>query len=161
MQSFVEKVLEALTQAGVEFIVVGGVSAVLQGAPVVTQDLDLCYRRTPDNVRRLASALGPFHPKLRGLPDGVPNLVDERALQMGTNFTLDLDGEDLDLLAEMSGIGGYDNVVGSVVELEVDRHAVKVLSLERLIATKRAAGRAKDLAMLPLLEATLHASNRT
>lgn len=42
MQSFVEKVLEALTQAGVEFIVVGGVSAVLQGAPVVTQDLDLC-----------------------------------------------------------------------------------------------------------------------
>jgi predicted nucleotidyltransferase len=161
MQSFVEKVLEALTQAGVEFIVVGGVSAVLQGAPVVTQDLDLCYRRTPDNVRRLASALGPFHPKLRGLPDGVPNLVDERALQMGTNFTLDLDGEDLDLLAEMSGIGGYDNVVDSVVELEVDRHAVKVLSLERLIATKRAAGRAKDLAMLPLLEATLHASNRT
>jgi predicted nucleotidyltransferase len=161
MQSFVEKVLEALTQAGVEFIVVGGVSAVLQGAPVVTQDLDLCYRRTPDNVRRLASALGPFHPKLRGLPDGVPHLVDERALQMGTNFTLDLDGEDLDLLAEMSGIGGYDNVVDSVVELEVDRHAVKVLSLERLIATKRAAGRAKDLAMLPLLEATLHASNRT
>src|SRR5258708_32399596 len=57
MQNFVEKVLEALTQAGVEFFVVGGVSAVLQGVPVVTQDLDLCYRRTPDNVRRLAAAL--------------------------------------------------------------------------------------------------------
>ena len=84
MQNFVEKVLEALTQAGVEFVVVGGVSAVLQGVPVVTQDLDLCYRRTPDNVRRLAEALQPFHPKLRGLPEGVPNVVDEETLRMGT-----------------------------------------------------------------------------
>jgi hypothetical protein len=98
MQSFVEKVLEALTQAGVEFVVVG------------TQDLDLCYRRTPENVRRLAGALRAFRPKLRGMPDGVPNIVDERTFQMGTNSTLDLEGEDLDLLAEMSGIGSYDDV---------------------------------------------------
>ena len=160
MQNFVEKVLEALTQAGVEFVVVGGVSAVLQGVPVVTQDLDLCYRRTPENVRRLASALGPFHPKLRGLPEGVPNVVDDRTFQMGTNFTLDLEGEDLDLLAEMSGIGGYDDVAPTVIELEVGGRRVQVLPLERLIATKRAAGRAKDLAMLPLLEATLEATSR-
>lgn len=97
----------------------------------------------------MAAALEPFHPKLRGLPDSVPNVVDEPALQMGTNFTLDLDGDDLDLLAEMSGIGGYDDVAATALELEVDGHRVKVLSLERLIATKRAAGRAKDLAMLP------------
>jgi predicted nucleotidyltransferase len=160
MQSFVERVLDALSLAGVEFVIVGGVSAVLHGAPVVTQDLGVCYRRTAENVKRLAAALGPLHPKLRGLPDGVPNVVDDRALQMGTNFTLDLDGEDLDLLAEMSGIGGYDDVVGSAVELEVGGRVVKVLSLDRLIATKRAAGRAKDLAMLPLLEATLEATRR-
>ena len=60
----------------------------------------------------------------------------------------------------MSGIGGYDDVKGSVLELEVDGRLVKVLSLERLIATKRAAGRAKDLAVLPLLEATLEATRR-
>ena len=135
-------------------------SAVLQGVPVVTQDLDLCYRRTPDNVRRLAGALRAFHPKLRGLPDGVPNVVDERTLQMGTNFTLDLEGEDLDLLAEMSGIGGYDDVAPTVLELEVDGRPIRVLPLERLIATKRAAGRTKDLAVLPLLEATLAATRR-
>jgi predicted nucleotidyltransferase len=158
MQSFVEKILQALTEAGVEFIVVGGVSAVLQGVPIVTQDLDLCYRRTPDNVRRIAGALGPFRPKRRGLPEGVPNVIDEPALQMGTNFTLDVAGEDLDLLAEMSGIGGYDDVVAGVLELDVDGRRVKVLSLERLIVTKRAAGRAKDLAVLPLLEATLEAT---
>jgi|CZKU01.1.fsa_nt_gi predicted nucleotidyltransferase len=160
MQNFVEKVLEALTQAGVEFIVVGGVSAVLQGVPVVTQDLDLCYRRTPENVRRLASALRSFHPKLRGLPEGVPNVVDDRTFQMRTNFTLDLEGEDLDLLAEMSGIGGYDDVAPTVFEVEVEGRRVQVLPLERLIVTKRAAGRAKDLAVLPLLEATLEATRR-
>jgi len=160
MQSFVERVLEALTQGGVEFVVVGGVSAVLQGVPVVTQDLDVCYRRTPDNVRRLARALEPFHPKLRGLPEGLPHVVDERALGLGTNFTLDLDGEDLDLLAEMSGIGGYDEVAPGALELSVNGRSVKVLSLDRLIATKRAAGRAKDLAVLPLLEATLEANRK-
>lgn len=160
LPNFVEKVLEALTQAGVEFVVVGGVSAVLQGVPVVTQDLDLCYRRTPDNVRRLAGALRAFHPKMRGLPDGVPNIVDERTFQMGTNFTLDLEGEDLDLLAEMSGIGRYEDVVPTVLELEVDGRAIRVLPLERLIVTKRAAGRAKDLAVLPLLEATLAATRK-
>jgi hypothetical protein len=160
MQNFVEKVLEALTRAGVEFVVVGGVSAVLQGVPVVTQDLDVCYKRTPDNVRRLAMALRGFHPKLRGLPEGVPNIVDERTLQLGTNFTLDLEGEDLDLLAEMSGIGGYDDVLPTVLELEVDGRLVRVLPLERLIATKRAAGRAKDLAVIPLLQATLEATRR-
>jgi len=45
----------------------------------------------------MASALPPFHPKLRGLPEGVPNVVDERTLQMRANFTLDLEGEYLDL----------------------------------------------------------------
>jgi hypothetical protein len=160
MQSFVERVLGALTTAGVEFIVVGGVSALLQGVPIVTQDLDVCYRRSPENVRRLAAALRPFHPRLRELPEGVPNVVDERTFQMGANFTLDLEGEDLDLLAEMSGIGGYDDIVRTAVELDLPDHRVRVLALEQLIATKRAAGRAKDLAILPLLEATLAESKR-
>jgi hypothetical protein len=114
----------------------------------------------PAHPRQRAAALGSFHPKLRGLPEGVPNVLDERTLQLGTNFTLDLEGEDLDLLAEMSGIGGYDDVAPTVVELEVDGRRVRVLPLDRLIATKRAAGRAKDLALLPLLEATLAATTR-
>jgi hypothetical protein len=61
----------------------------------------------------------------------------------------------------MSGIGGYDDVAATVIDLEVEGCRVQVLPLERLIATKRAAGRAKDLAVLPLLEATLEASRST
>jgi hypothetical protein len=135
--------------------VVGGVSALLQGVPIVTRDLDLCYRRTSDNLRRLAEALAPFQLRLRGLPEGLPNIFDERALQFGTNFTLETEDESLDQLAEMSDLGGYDAVVGRAIDLDVAGHTVKVLALADLIRTKRAAGRPKDLAVLPVLEATL------
>ena len=53
MQNFTERVVSALSSGKVEFIVVGGVSAVLQGAPIVTRDLDVCYRRTSDNLREI------------------------------------------------------------------------------------------------------------
>lgn len=134
----------------------GGISAVLQGAPIVTQDLDVCYRRHPDNLTRIADALAPFQLRLRGLPEGVPNLFDRRSLDFGTNYTLVLqDAEEFDLLGEMSAIGGYEAIVGRAVEMEVAGHTVKVLALPDLIRTKRAAGRPKDLAVLPVLEATL------
>lgn len=106
MQNFTERVVSALSEGQVEFIVVGGVSAVLQGAPIITRDLDLCYRRTSDNLSRLAEAVFPFQLRLRGLPEGVPNVFDARSLQFGMNFTLEAENESLDLLGEMSAIGG-------------------------------------------------------
>ena len=93
MQSFVERVLERLRAENVEFAVAGAMSAVLQGAPVVTQDLDLCDRRTPENIRRLGRALAPLHPRLRGFPNDLPAEVDEHTLRQATNLTLDIDGE--------------------------------------------------------------------
>ena len=155
MQNFTERVVSALSSGKVDFIVVGGVSAVLQGVPIVTRDLDLCYRRDSDNLRRLAKALSPFHLRLRGLPEDVPNIFDERTRQFGMNFTLAAEDESLDLLGEMSAVGGYDAIVGRAVEMDVAGHTVKVLALPDLIRTKRAAGRPKDLAVLPVLEATL------
>src|SRR5947199_777985 len=98
VQSSFEEVIVRLAEANVEFVVVGGISAVLQGAPIITQDLDLCYRRDPDNLVRLARALAPLSPRLRGLPPEVPSALDETTLQFGTNFTLSISGGDLDLL---------------------------------------------------------------
>lgn len=153
MQNFTERVVSALSSGKVDFIVVGGVSAVLHGVPIVTRDLDVCYRRESGNLSRLALALFTFQLRLRGLPEGVPNVFDERSLQLGTNFTLEAEDESLDLLGEMSALGGYDAIVDRAIEME--GHTVKVLALEDLIRTKRAAGRPKDLAVLPALEATL------
>ena len=90
MQGFVERIITRLAEADVEFIIVGGLSAVLHGIPIVTQDLDVCYRRTEQNMSRLAGALLPLKPRLRGLPEGVPNVFDVRSLQIGLNFTLEM-----------------------------------------------------------------------
>jgi hypothetical protein len=155
VQNFFEEVIARLTQAQVEFVIVGGVSAVLQGVPIVTKDLDLCYRRTAANIARLAKALAPLQPRLRGLPADLPFTFDERALNQGTNFTLTVADEDLDLLGEMAAIGGYEQIIGRVDEMLVGEFRVKVLPLEQLIATKQAAGPPKDLAVLPLLKGTL------
>jgi hypothetical protein len=65
-----EKLLGALHRADVEFILVGGVAAVVHGSSRATYDLDLVYSRDPGNLQRLALALEPFEPYLRGLPRG-------------------------------------------------------------------------------------------
>jgi predicted nucleotidyltransferase len=151
MQNFVKQTILRLADAEVEFVVVGGMSAVLQGVPVVTLDLDVCYRRTPENIARLAQALAPLQPRLRGLPPDLPAVFDERSLSLGTNFTLLVSDEAVDLLADMSAIGGYEQIIGEAKTVPIEGRSVKVLSLRQLIATKTAAGRPKDLLALPYL----------
>jgi hypothetical protein len=155
MQSFFEEVISRLSQAKVEYVIVGGVSAVLQGAPIVTEDLDLCYRRTPENIARLATALAPLKPQLRDFPPDLPFTFDARAIQLGSNFTLAVGTEKLDLLGVMSGLGGYEDVVAGADDMLVAEMEVKVLSLAQLIVAKEAAGRPKDLAAIPTLRATM------
>ncbi len=160
MQNFYEEVIARLAQAQVEFVVVGGVSAVLQGAPIVTVDLDICYRRSPQNIARLAAALQPLQPRLRGFPPDLPSPFDGRSLLLGTNFTLEIGNESVDLLGEMIVIGGYDQIIDQADEMLVAETRVFVLPLAQLIATKEAAGRPKDLAVLPVLKATLEMQER-
>jgi hypothetical protein len=155
MPPFLEDLLRLLVPARVEFLIVGGVSAVLQGSTIVTRDLDLCYRRTPENIARLVAALGSLNPRPRGFPAGLPFTFDERTVQLGYNFTLEIGEESLDLLGETSAIGGFEQVIGRAVEVEVAGFPVKVLSLVDLIATKTAANRPKDHAVLPELRLLL------
>jgi len=151
--SFFEEIVERLIAQQVEFVVVGGMSAVLHGASIITQDLDLCFRRTPQNIARLVAALKPLNPRLRDFPPDLPFFFDERAIQLGTSFTFLIRDESLDLLTEMDAIGGYDQIIGDAEEMAVGNFTVKVLALEKLIATKTAANRPKDRWALPVLEA--------
>jgi hypothetical protein len=156
VQQFAKEIIVRLAKAHVEFVVAGGISAVLQGDLIpVTINLDLCYRRTPANIARLVIALGPLQPKPRGFPADLPFTFDAPTLELGSNFTLEIDGENLDLLGEMAAIGRYEDVVGQAAELGVAGFKIKVLSLADLIATKQAVGRPKDLAAIPVLKATL------
>ena len=63
---------EHLDRHGVEFIVIGGQAAALFGSPHPTYDVDLCYRRSEENLSRLAKALQELHPRLRGTPKDLP-----------------------------------------------------------------------------------------
>ena len=74
-----QALLPCLVKAGVEFIVIGGVAATVHGSSYVTEDLDICYARTDANLKRVAAALAPFHPRLRGAPEDVPFLSLRRA----------------------------------------------------------------------------------
>jgi len=141
----VQRLLEALADAGVEFVVVGGVAMVLRGSGRVTVDIDLCYSRDAQNLMRLARALAPYHPRLRGAPEDLPFLWDDRTLRSGLNFTLTTDIGDVDLLGEVTGLGDFQAVVRGATTLEVGRLRTWVLDLDSLERSKRAAGRAKDL----------------
>lgn len=155
MPTDVEKALKALDGQGVQFIIIGGAAAVLHGSAYVTSDLDVCYSREKENLKKLASALGPLHPTLRGAPTNLPFHFDADTLKSGMNFTLNTDLGALDVLGEVAGLGDYQTALTYSEEIEVFGIRCRVLALEGLIKTKKAAGRTKDLMLLPELEALL------
>src|SRR5436305_14740745 len=98
--------LALLAGARVEFIIVGGAAATAHGSARLTQDLDVVYRRTQENITRLVQALTIHEPYLRGTPPGLPFSFDERTVWNGLNFMLATNVGALDLLAEITGCGG-------------------------------------------------------
>jgi hypothetical protein len=140
--------IEALVRANVDFAIIGAVAMVLHGSARVTRDLDVCYGREQDNIRKLAAALKPFAATLRGAEPTLPFTLDARTIESGLNFTLTSKAGDIDLLGEVTGLGGFP-VVSRVSDwMEIYGMQVRVLSLDGLERAKRAAGRLKDLADL-------------
>lgn len=150
-----EALLRALAAAGVEFILIGGAAATAHGSARLTADLDVAYRRTPENIARLASALKGHRAYLRGAPPGLPFVWDERTIAGGLNFTLTTDLGAIDLFGEVVGAGSYDSLAGRCVEIEVFGIRCRCVDLPTLIRIKRAAGRPKDLEVIAELEALL------
>jgi len=150
-----EALLPLLAGAGVEFIIVGGAAATAHGSARLTQDLDIVYRRTPENLVAIITALGPHKPYLRGAPPGLPFDWSERTLKNGLNFTLTTLVGDIDLLGQIAGGGGYEELLPHSVQLRLYGTECQCLGLEKLIQVKRAAGRPKDFESIAELEAIL------
>ena len=148
-----EALLSALDRNRVEYIVVGGAAALAHGSARLTQDLDVVYDRSSQNLDRLVSALKDLKPYLRGAPPGLPFVWDRVTLSRGLNFTLETSLGFIDLLGEIPGGGTYTDLVASSIELRLFAGTCKCLSLDQLIRAKRAAGRPKDLEALAELEA--------
>lgn len=147
------KIAELLHSHQVDFMVIGGQAAALHGSPIPTYDVDLCYRRSKENLERLASALKVIHPTLRGAPPDLPFVLDAISLALGSNFTFDTILGPLDLLGWVEPIGGYDELAPRAEVIDLEGLSLRVLSLDDLIAIKRHIARPKDRAALVQLEA--------
>ena len=146
------RLISALDQAGVDFIVIGGLAASAHGSPRFTQDVDVLYSRADDNIARLVRALAPLRPSVRGAPPGLPFEWSVRTLARGLNFTLTTTAGSLDLLGEIVGGGSYEALRAHSTVMRIFRRDVRVLNLDALIRAKRAAGRPKDFEAIAELE---------
>jgi hypothetical protein len=138
--------------------VVGMAGGILQGAPAITLDLDIVHRRTPENVARLLTVLQRIHAVARG---------DERRLAPGSShllgpvhILLSTDNGDFDYMGTVDDDKTFEDLLPVSRAMAFDGGEIRVLDLAVLIEVKRRAGRPKDLALLPVLEATLDERNR-
>ena len=142
--------LRQLNSHHVPFVLIGGLAMTAHGSAHITQDLDLCYSRIKSDVDLLVTAMAPLHPYMRGAPAGLPFRLDAPTVLSGLNFTLVSDLGDIDLLGEVRGIGFYEQVLAQSSEKTLYGMPIRVLTVDGLIAAKKAAGRTKD--KLHLLE---------
>ena len=151
--SWLERLLGALASGGVEFILVGGMAARAHGAARLTQDVDVSYSRSDENLERVVAALAPFQPYLRGAPPGLPFHWSVDTLRRGLNFTLTTTTGDIDLLGEIVGGGRFEDLLPHSTPVHVFGQEIRILDLPWLVRVKRAAGRPKDLEAIAELEA--------
>lgn len=133
----------------------------MQGSAHLTEDLDFCYARSSKNLERLALALAPYHPRLRNAPENLPFRFDAATVKRGLNFTLLTDLGALDFLGEVSGVGDYEEVKKNSDVMAIFGMDCRVLSLQALIRSKKAAGRKRDLEVIPELEGLLDLRKKT
>lgn len=147
-----------LLDHGVEFVVIGGVAARLYETGHATVDIDVCPSTAGANLERLSAALRELGARLRveGEPKGVPFDPHPDALRQVSTLTLLTTSGPLDLCFRPAGFDeGFESLVGSSVVIEVAAVDVPVASLADVVASKRSAGRPKDIVALPALEARL------
>lgn len=152
--------LEGLVDAGVDFILVGGLAAVVQGAPITTMDADIVHRQTDDNIIRLISflkSIGAYH---RRLDDKIIEPTVEHISGSGHSLFVTNYGP-LDVLASIEKGQTYEDLIDHTVEIEFRGHMIRVLDLETLTELKRLSKDSKDKQRLSVLEETLRQIKHT
>ena len=146
--------LQALLRHGVDFFVVGGVAAQLEGAPIVTFDLDILYDKAPENLDRLLGVLQELKARYRD-PAGRHIEPDLAKLQtMRTHLLLTELGA-LDVLSQIGAGWTFPDLAGRTLLYKLGEDSVRVLELSAVIESKEQANRDKDRAVLPVLRQTL------
>lgn len=151
--------LRVLLRHSVDFLVVGGVAAQLEGAPILTLDLDILFDKSPENFSRLLGALGELKARYRD-PAGRHIEPDLGKLETHRMHLLLTDLGALDLLGSIGNGLTYQDLAGRTVTYELGQDRVRVLELAAVIEMKKYANREKDRAVLPVLQRTLEMKDR-
>ncbi len=150
-----EELIRRLVDAGIDFVIIGGLAAQAHGSTSITRDLDVCVPRDLVTLERLAVVLRDIAAVRRGLPVDAPPMppLDARTLRAGSLFTLDTAYGPFDLLANPDPGFYYESLRRSALSTTLLGMPVHIASLDDLIAMKRAAGRPKDRVELEILGA--------
>ncbi len=154
-QGSLTTLLAQLAASGCEFVLVGGLAAVAQGAPLTTFDVDIVHARTADNIDRLLGFLTTVNARYRGRPGGAP-LAPQRATLDGPGHSLFMtDLGPLDVLGTIEEGLAFDDLLPDCIEISLQGHPVRVLGLAAIVRHKRASSHPKDQRALPILEEAL------
>jgi hypothetical protein len=145
------KLLELLSNAQVEFVLVGGAAAYAHGSSMMTQDLDICGKLSTENIKRLAKALEPYNPKHRISKDQPSFTAEQAEKQAFKNIYLQTDIGQVDFLGSIKGIGDYVDTYSASQELSMGDFSFRILSISKLIEAKEAMGRPRDLETAAIL----------
>jgi predicted nucleotidyltransferase len=138
------QLIARLTDAGFEFVIIGGYAAVTHGSSQVTRDLDVCAVLTEASIDRLRRALAEWNPRHRLTSQRLSFLEFPPTSENLQNLYLETDVGVIDILSSVLGVGDFQRIKSKSEMLEVDGRALRVIALEDLIAAKDAMGRDKD-----------------
>ncbi len=142
-----------LAEFEVQFVIAGGLGAIIHGSSLMTRDVDVACSMEPDNLLRLFNATQDLHPVHRMTPH--KEIFTRHQAEQGgfRNLYLATAWGQLDCLGEIKGLGDFSICLEQSEVLEMDGIQIRVLTLDALIEAKRAMGRPRDLHTVLELEA--------
>jgi Nucleotidyl transferase of unknown function (DUF2204) len=145
--------VKKLSDGGIDFVLVGGFAAVAHGVSLVTRDVDICFKFSPETLLRLQEVLADVHPKHRLTPQRLPLQLTERQCADLKNLYLETDLCVLDCLGEVAGLGDYDAVLKQSVQISTKDGTFRILDIDALIRAKEAMNRPHDRLTVAQLKA--------
>ena len=136
--------VRAFQEAGIDFVVIGGLAMVAHGSSYITRDVDVAYSIDNDNLKRLATFLSAINPRLLGGSTSDQIVITITALQRVKFLNLFTDLGEIDVMREIAGVESFAGLWERAVAMDMGGFTVRVASLDDLIAMKRAANRPKD-----------------
>jgi len=148
-----DRLLAVLQEHGVRYVLIGGFAAVLRGSATPTYDVDIIPDPAPDNLARLSSALRDLDARVRveGTPGGLAFEHDADSLAQISTLNLVTHAGELDIALHTAGVTGFDAWERGATAITVLGVPVRLAALDDVIASKQAADRDKDRAVLPML----------